>query len=139
MSGGLGLKAEFFKAAHSSHSQVSADQQAEEEPKHGPFGRQRSLGFDPPAKLLIDAFDDVGAANRLMERPGETPEGEQILAGFFQAGGYRSTLLAPLLQETAACAPGMFVALGVNDGAIIFARSSSRQCLGALACRLRSL
>ena len=117
---GLGLFLEFFKTSHFSHLQVPTNQQSEEETKHRPFRRQWPLRLDPASKFLVDPLDDVGGANRLMQRPWKTPEGQQFFPGLFQAGGYRRTLLPPLLHKAAPGPRGLFIALCIHDPSIVF-------------------
>jgi hypothetical protein len=44
---------------------LAAAQEAEEQEQNRFFAGQRSLGFGPPAKLLVDSLQRIGGAQRL--------------------------------------------------------------------------
>ncbi len=51
----------------------------------------------------------------------EAVEGQQLLAGLFQTGGYRRRNLAPLGQEAFPCPPPRRTIRGVDGSVVLFA------------------
>src|SRR5260370_22281414 len=78
---------------------LTAVQEAEEQEQHGLFTGQRSLGFGPPAKLLVDPFQRVGGPQRFPLRGWKSGEGEEFVTGLLEADADRLAAQFPLAQE----------------------------------------
>src|SRR3972149_5508549 len=72
-------------AIESAQADLPAHHEADEQDERGVLGGQGALGLPAPAKLLVQALDHVGRAQRLPLTPGALEEGEEFLAPLLQA------------------------------------------------------
>ena len=109
-------------AVEAAQRNLAAAQESEEQEQHGLFTGQRSLGFGPPAKLLVDPFQRIGGAQRFPLRARETGKGEEFVAGLLEAGTDRLAAQFPLAQEADARLLDAFAACGVDHAPIILSQ-----------------
>jgi hypothetical protein len=57
------------------------------------------LRFDPPLELLVKSLDGVGVPGAAPLARRQSDEGEEPVAGFFQAVGDRAVLEPPIAEK----------------------------------------
>ena len=98
---------------------LSGGEQRPEQHGRGLGLGQDGLGLDAAAELLMQPLDGVGRAGRFPLAGRQTREGEEPVAGFFEAVGDGAALQAPLPEERLAAGFHLGGGLGVDHVAVV--------------------